>query len=414
MTPKHSSGSAENATWIEPYQKTFLERLKTQGYSACTIRSYERDIAILCEKIGNRTPGIQKIGGSEIEDYEQAVLSNCHERVRIGVKCHLRRFIEYLVEAGVTYLPEPPMKEPGIRDGLRAEYDTYLRVQRGLSEPTIRHCLSFFERFMNFRFGDELGELNAITPEDIVSFFHKIRTKTKPYRGRTLPSHLRNLFKFLFWSGKTMRNLANSIPRIAQPQPTILPRYMKPDEIQRLIDSVRSNDAIGRRNYAMMLLIARLGLRAVEVVAIRLEDIDWRAGEILIRGKGKFHEPMPLPSEVGEAIVNYVKNGRVGDSRTLFISDRAPHKPFKDAQILRYILHKAFEKTGLKSPQKHIGSHLLRHSLATNMLGKGASLEEISHVLRHRSRVTTSIYAKCDIGALRSVAQAWPLEGGVA
>jgi site-specific recombinase XerD len=162
----------------------------------------------------------------------------------------------------------------------------------------------------------------------------------------------------------------------------------------------------------MMLLLARLGLRAPEVVAIQLEDIDWRSGEILIRGKGKLHDRMPLPDEVGEAIVSYIQNGRVGDSRALFVSDRAPHQAFKDAQIINYVLNKAFEKSGLKQPQKYIGSHLLRHSLATALLGKGASLEEISHVLRHRSRATTAIYAKCDIGALRSIAQAWPVEGG--
>ena len=155
-----------------------------------------------------------------------------------------------------------------------------------------------------------------------------------------------------------------------------------------------------------------MGLRAPEVVAIQLEDIDWRAGEILIRGKGGRHERVPLPSEVGEAIVDYLRHGRAGDSRALFVSHRAPHQPFKDAQTINDVLQKAFAKTGLKPPQKYIGSHLLRHSLATAMLGGGASLEEIGHVLRHRSRVTTTIYAKCDLETLRSIAQSWPAEGG--
>ena len=179
-----------------------------------------------------------------------------------------------------------------------------------------------------------------------------------------------------------------------------------------MIEAVHTNDVIGRRNYAMLLLLARLGLRAPEVVAIQLDDIDWQAGEILIRGKGKLHDRMPLVADVGEAIVDYIKNGRVGTSRTLFVSSFGPHRPFKDAQILNYILHEAYEKTGLEPPQKYVGSHVLRHSLATDMLRKGASLDEIGDVLRHRSKMTTTIYAKHDINALRSIARPWPEQGG--
>ncbi len=161
----------------------------------------------------------------------------------------------------------------------------------------------------------------------------------------------------------------------------------------------------------MLLLMARLGLRAPEVIAIQLDDIDWRAGEILIRGKGKLHDRMPLPIDAGGAIVDYIKNGRKGDSRALFVSAKTPHPPFKDVQILNAVLCDAFERTGLKPPQKYVGSHLLRHSLATDMLRKGASLDEIADVLRHRSRASTTIYAKYDIDGLRSIARRWPVRG---
>jgi integrase/recombinase XerD len=162
----------------------------------------------------------------------------------------------------------------------------------------------------------------------------------------------------------------------------------------------------------MLLLMARLGLRSPEVIAIQLEDIDWRAGEILIRGKGKLHDRMPLPTEVGEAIVDYIRNGRPGDSRALFVSAKTPHPPFKNAQILNGVLRYAFARTGLKPPQKHVGSHLLRHSLATDMLRRGASLDEIANVLRHRSRVSTTLYAKYDIDGLRSISRRWPVGEG--
>jgi site-specific recombinase XerD len=122
---------------------------------------------------------------------------------------------------------------------------------------------------------------------------------------------------------------------------------------------------------------------------------------------------MPLPADAGEAIVDYIRNARVGNSRALFVSARAPYRAFQDGQILNYVLRDAFKKTGLKPPQKYVGSHVLRHSLATDMLRKGASLDEIGDVLRHRSRMTTTIYAKHDIEALRSVARTWPAQGGV-
>jgi site-specific recombinase XerD len=226
-----------------------------------------------------------------------------------------------------------------------------------------------------------------------------------------LPSHLRNFFNFLFWSGKTKRDLAKGIPRVAQNRHNNLPRHLKPEDVQRLLDAVRTTDEIGRRNYAMLLLLARLGLRAPEVIAIQLDDINWRSGEILIRGKGKRHDRMPLPADVGEAIVDYIKNGRAGTSRTLFVSSITPHRPFKDAQILNSVLRKAFERTGLKPPQKYVGSHLLRHSLAIDLLRNGGSLKEIGDVLRHRSRKSTMIYAKHDINALRSIVRTWPVKG---
>jgi site-specific recombinase XerD len=325
---------------------------------------------------------------------------------------HLGRFVDHLIGTGVIVRPASPAKEPTALDLLREEYYAYLRKQRGLSESTIYHCMRFLERFITFRFGETLGDLDTISPEDIVTFFGHLRAGSRPYRGKSVPSHLRNLFQFLFWSGRTRLNLANSIPRVAHPQPVDLPRYLRPQDIRLLIETVRTDDAIGRRNYAMLLLLARLGLRAPEVIAIQLDDIDWHSGELLIRGKGKLHDRMPLVADVGEAIVDYIKNGRAGTSRFLFVSSITPHRPFKDAQILNAVLKEAFEKTGLKPPQKYVGSHLLRHSLATDMLRNGASLDEIGDILRHRSRMTTTIYAKHDINALQTIARDWPVQGG--
>jgi len=404
---------AGEAQWPWSHRRTFMERLAAQGYSRFTLREYESIAYGFCAAIEKRALSSDDLDDATTQRLRQAVLKKIPEYVQTWGKFCLGRFIEHLSEAGVAAVPPPPTKKTTARDRLRGEYETYLRRQRGLAESTIRNCIYYMERFLAFRFGDRLGDLNAITPDDIVAFLCKLKAGSKPRRYKALPSHLRSLFKFLFWSGKTRRNLADSLPRVAT-SADHLPRYLKPEEIRRLIEAVRTDDAIGRRNYAMLLLMARLGLRAPEVIAIQLDDIDWRAGEILIRGKGKLHDRMPLPAEVGKAIVDYIRNGRAGASRALFLSARTPHhRPFRNAQIVNTVLEDAFRRTGLKPPQKYVGSHLLRHSLATDMLRKGASLAEVSDVLRHRSRMTTTIYAKYDIDALRSIARRWPVGGGV-
>jgi integrase/recombinase XerD len=401
----------DEARWPWSHRQTFLARLRAQGYSAFTLREYESIAGSFCAAIEKRALGAGDLDGATVERLRLVVEKEIPEYVRTWGKFCVARFIEHLAESGVATVSQPSAKRLTARERLREEYEAYLRRQRGLAEGTVRNSLYYGERFLSFRFGEKLGDLRAITPDDIVAFLRELKAGAKARRYKALPSHLRSLFKFLFWGGKTKRDLALSLPRVATASDH-LPRYLKSEEIERLIESVRTDDAIGRRNYAMLLLMARLGLRAPEVIAIQLDDIDWRAGEMLIRGKGKLHDRMPLPKDVGEAIVDYLRNGRAGASRALFVSERGPHVPFKDGQIINSVLREAFAKTGMKPPQKWVGSHLLRHSLATEMLRKGASLDEIGDVLRHRSRMTTTIYAKYDIEALRSIALPWPVGGG--
>ena len=414
MSPKIEAGTAKAnpAETLLVQRECFLRNLRDQGYAVCTLRTYDTAISRFGAAIGELGIKASRLDARQVERLRAAVLAGVKPSVRINTKFCLDRFIDALVEAGVAERPEPPKKAATALERLRTEYETYLRELRGLTEATIYHCVRFLDRFMTFRFGETLGNLDDITSADIVAFLREVMGRKTPYRDKTPPTHLRSLFRFLFWSGKTKRDLASSLPRVASLRETHLPRSLKPEEIERLIDAVWGPDAVGRRNYAMLMVLARLGLRAPEVIAIQLDDIDWRAGAILIRGKGKRHDRMPLPEEVGQAIVDYIRNGRRGSSRTLFVSSKVPHRPFVDATILNATLRAAFKETGLKPPQKYIGSHLLRHSLATDMLRKGASLDEIGNVLRRRSRTSTTIYAKHDVEGLRTIARDWPVEGG--
>jgi site-specific recombinase XerD len=304
------------------------------------------------------------------------------------------------------------MKKEIARAELRRDYETYLRRQRGLSERSIFHSWRIADRFLEFRFGETAGDLSRVTSADIVSFLQALTTRTPPLRDKTLSSHLRNFFRYLFKAGKTNANLALGIPSVAQRYGTRLPRHLTTEQVEIVVKAVRTDTAIGRRNYAMVLLLARLGLRAPEAIAMQLDDIDWRSGEIIVRGKGNRHDRVPLPPDVGEALADYIRSDRKTASRALFVTDRAPHRPFKDGQMLNNVLRAAFARTGLKPPAPYVGSHILRHSLATNLVQHGASLAEIGDMLRHRSRASTMLYARLDIDGLRSIAQPWPVAGG--
>ena len=299
------------------------------------------------------------------------------------------------------------------RETLRRDYEDYLRRQRGLSDSSIYQCWRIADRFLDHRFGDEDDDLGRITAGDIVAFLGHLTTRKPPFRDKTPPTHLRNFLRYLFKRGVTSANLALCVPSVAQRHDARLPRHLTPDQVETMLAAVRNSPKHGRRDYAMLLLMARLGLRAPEVVAIQLDDIAWRAGELLVRGKGQRHDRVPIPPDVGEALAGYIQHDRVSASRALFVKRRAPHSPFKDGQILNVILRDAFAATGLKPPCPYVGSHVLRHSLATNMVRNGASLAEVSNMLRHRSRTSTMIYAKLDIDGLRTIAQPWPATGGV-
>jgi len=240
----------------------------------------------------------------------------------------------------------------------------------------------------------------------------QLHSREQPYRVKTTATQLRWFFQFLFRAGKTKNNLSLGIPSVAQRWGQRLPRHLLPEQVAALLKAVRSDTPTGRRNYAMLLLLARLGLRPPEVIAMQIDDIDWRSGEIMVRGKGGLFDRVPLPQEVGEAVAAYVRQDRVATSRVLFVAERAPHRPFKDSQMLNAVIKDAFAKTGIKPPARYVGAHILRHSLATNLVQRGASLDEIANVMRHRSRATTMTYARLDVEGLRSIALPWPVKGG--
>ena len=228
-----------------------------------------------------------------------------------------------------------------------------------------------------------------------------------------LAPYLRNILRFLFWGKYVPRDLSNAIPATAGPRMDQKPRHLEPDIVKRLLEAIRSDHPLDLRNHAMLLLMARLGMRAQEVIRIRLEDIDWRSGRMLIRGKRGQFDRMPVPVDVGEAIVAWLHNGRKGDSRYLFTCIHPPFAPFRSSKSIRVALRDAYRRADLVPPHGQVRTHSLRHSLAMSLINQGSSLEEIADVLRHRPMQSTTVYARHDARTLRSLARQWPVHGGV-
>jgi site-specific recombinase XerD len=399
----------EDALGIYSFQfKTHLEGL---GYSRHTVAEYGRRIRTLGELMRKHRVALPEL--SELKTAELLAKHQWPPSRRKYAGRIVGRFVRFLGEQGVTALGTTLAPEDDDRARLRGDYETYLRQQRGLSERTIQSCWRLADQFLVFRFGNKIGNLSAIAPMDIAVFIHQLHSRKRPYRVKTTSTHLRQFCRYLFKAGQIKTNLALGIPSVTQRYGSRLRRHLTPEQVETVVAAVRSDTPTGRRNYAIILLLARLGLRAPEVIAMQMDDVDWRAGEIIVRGKGQRHDRVPLPAEVGEAMAEYIRRDRVTTFRAVFVADHAPHRPFKDGQILNGILTDAFAKTGVKPPAPYVGSHVLRHSLATHLAQKGASLDEIGDMLRHRSRASTMIYAKLDIEGLRSIAQPWPVAGGV-
>jgi site-specific recombinase XerC len=328
---------------LNEQMEKFLKRLESQDYAPSCVLHYRRRLSEFCVQVKARRMHLDEL--NENRALEWLVPVELPSK-KIYSRFMARNFIRFLIEQGVVKLPLDNSK----RACLKRDYEQYLRRQRGLSESTIFQAWRIADRFLQFRFGDEIGDISRLTANDIVSFMQDARRK-KPLRDKTHSSQLRNFFRYLFKAGKTTANLALGIPSVAQRFAQRLPRHLTAEEIEQLLEAVKAETTTGRRNHAMVLLIARLGLRAAEVVKIQIDDIDWRAGELLVRGKGQLHDRLPLPPDVGEALAEYIRlDRRSSSSRALFVKKRPPHVAFKDGQVLNNILRRAYPSTGLKPP----------------------------------------------------------------
>lgn len=338
------------------------------------------------------------------------VLRYVAHRCRQGYKrCLTPRAVQPLLAylRGIGVAP-PPCSIVGETpaDRLLRDYADYLLRECGLASTTIRHYTDFGRRYIR----SERPRLDwaRLTADEITSFV--LREFRRPSVGhcKHTVTNLRSLLRFLLVRGEIGHDLATCVPAVAGWRLAGLPKSLELDQVERLRRACDSSTALGRRDAAIVCLLLRLGLRAGDVASLRLDDIDWRAGEIVVRGKGRRESRLPLPRDVGRALAAYLRRGRPGStSRQVFLGSRAPFRALASGGVV-CVAARALRRAGVAAG----GAHLLRHTAATQMLRHGASLDEIAHVLRHRHIDTTAIYAKVDHAALRTLAQPWP--GGAA
>src|SRR5690349_9816135 len=287
------------------------------------------------------------------------------------------------------------------------EFRCYLLQERGLSTAALHNYLPVIEQFLSERFGNRTPIVRSLRAPDVTGFVVRHASHLSSVRAKLMVTALRSFFSYLRYRGAISTDLAGCVPTVPNWSLSALPRFLPAAEVECVLKCCDRKTSVGRRNYTILLLLARLGLRAGEVVVLNLGDIDWSTGQITIRGKGGRSAQLPLPPDVGEALASYLRDDRPRcATRRVFVRHRAPLAGFANSSTISSIVRRALQHTGIESA--HTGAHVLRHSLATSLLRQGGSLDEIGELLRHQSLNTTAIYAKVDVAALQTLALAWP------
>lgn len=395
---------AEVSGPLAPFAAGFQEWLRSRAYSPSAIAGRLCQFAQLSRWLEREGLGVGELGDYQAERFVES------RRTRGLVSWVSSRSValplEYLRELRVV-----PVRVPTLVDGsserLLADYGRYLLIERGLSErtgdayvPAARLFLKGLER------SDGLG-MERLCAADVSVFVARECARRSVSGARDLVCALRSFLRFLHLTGVIETPLAWAVPSVADLRDRTLPRGLEPAAVKRLLASCDRRRTVGRRDHAILLLLSRLGLRAGEVAAITLDDIDWRSGLLLVHGKGSRQDLLPLPVDVGEALVSYLRRRPRCECRALFLRVTAPRGPMT-GDTVGWVVRAACARAGLPG----VGAHRLRHTAATEMLRHGASLQEIGHVLRHREQKTTAIYAKVDRQALRTLARPWPSQKG--
>jgi site-specific recombinase XerD len=389
----------------------YVDGLRTEfsalGYAPSTVTAHLGLWAQLDRWLADRGLILSELKLARIEEF-LAVRRQTH-RYLYSVKA-LSPGLEYLrrVEAapGVEVMAEV---EPAV-EAIERRFRNYLLVERGLAEVSAETYVIRARPFLVDRIQRDHLDLASLTAAEVSAFAASWLPRLSKAPARSTVTALRALLSFLHATGVVPTPLAVVVPTVASWTLAGLPIGLTPAQVQDLLAACDQSTAVGRRDFAAVTLLTRLGLRAGEVAALTLDDIDWRTGTLTIHGKANSHEQLPLPVDVGSALSRYLEHGRPtgAASRAVFIRAKAPYRALDHKSISTMVSRRA-GRAGLGT----VHAHRLRHTLATDVLSRGASLDEVGQLLRHRSRGSTAIYAKVDLSRLVQLARPWPTSGGL-
>jgi site-specific recombinase XerD len=393
---------------LEPFAVGFGHSLMRQGYTPNSAIVQVRLMAHLSRWLASRGLDARELRTTDVERFLRARRGAGYTHY-LSAKA-MRPMLTYLRDEGVSLTPAPTVADTPV-DGAVERYRQYLIQERGLGSASARVYVDAVRPFMRGRISrDGLAlDWHSLDAADVTAFVVARTPNQSPSSAKLTVSALRSLLGFLHVEGSIARPLTSAVPSVAGWRLAGLPKALEPGEIQVLFASCDRRTRTGRRDFAVLTTLVRLGLRAGELAALRFDDIDWRAGTIVIRGKGHQIEQLPWPVDVAEAVVAYLRRGRAttAEGRTLFVRVKAPNRALSTGGVSQIVVAAA-RRAGLK----RVHAHRLRHTAATQLLRAGAGLPEIGQLLRHRRLETTAIYAKVDRDALRAIARPWL--GGVA
>jgi site-specific recombinase XerD len=392
---------------LAPYVPRFAAELLEQGYTENSAAQHVCFIAHLDRWLLAEGLGVADLCESTIERYLSERRTAGY--VEFLTAKALRPLLEFLAPLGVLP-PGPPVRLDPVEE-LLCRYRDYLLTERGLTPATVVGYVHVARPFLASRLRGERLDLAGLTAAEVLGFVLASCPGRATGTAKLIVTVTRSLLEWLHLTGLVEVSLATSVPAVAGWRLAGLPQVLTPMQLRALLASCDRRTATGRRDYAIVLLLVRLGLRAGEVARLGLDDIDWHAGELRVVGKGNRGESLPLPADVGAAITAYLCRGRPGSARgrSVFVRVHAPHRALTAGGV-GSVVGAAGRRVGLG----HVHAHQLRHSAATAMLRAGSPLAEVGQVLRHRSAFNTAIYAKVDKDALVVLARPWPAPGNAA
>jgi site-specific recombinase XerD len=387
---------------LGPFAAGFVDDMRRQGFGPVAVRKHTGLVAGLSGWLMAEDVALSGLS-SEVAERFCAARREAGHTYLLTIKA-LDPLLGYLRGLGVAP-PASPSACVGPVEELLSRFRRYLEQERGLVPAAARGYVDKVRPFVARFDGPDGLELWRVDVAEVRGFVVDVCPRLGQRSAQLMVVALRSLLRFLHLDGVIDRSLAGAVPSVFAPRLLGLPKRLEAGQVDALFASCDTATTIGVRDLAILTLLARLGLRAAEVAGLSLDDVDWRAGDLIVRGKGERSERLPLPHDVGETIVMYLRHGRPGSAqdRAVFVRVRAPHRRLSPGGVT-YVVEAAALRAGLGQ----IHAHRLRHTAASEMLRAGATLPEVGQVLRHRHARSTTIYAKVDREALRQIARPWP------